>query len=75
MMEQRYAKMAKIGARGVEAFNERVKAALDKGEVLKPFSASRNVMIASASSSGSSSRRTSGSICRRPIFGFSDASS
>jgi S-DNA-T family DNA segregation ATPase FtsK/SpoIIIE len=34
-MEQRYAKMAKIGARGVEAFNERVKAALNKGEVLK----------------------------------------
>jgi S-DNA-T family DNA segregation ATPase FtsK/SpoIIIE len=34
-MEQRYAKMAKIGARGVEAFNERVKAALDKGDVLK----------------------------------------
>jgi S-DNA-T family DNA segregation ATPase FtsK/SpoIIIE len=34
-MEQRYGKMAKIGARGVEAFNERVKAARDKGEVLK----------------------------------------
>jgi S-DNA-T family DNA segregation ATPase FtsK/SpoIIIE len=34
-MEQRYAKMAKTGARGVEAFNERVKAAKDKGEVLK----------------------------------------
>ncbi|HYM17543.1 MAG TPA: DNA translocase FtsK 4TM domain-containing protein [Micropepsaceae bacterium] len=34
-MEQRYAKMAKIGARGVEAFNERVKKARDKGEVLK----------------------------------------
>jgi S-DNA-T family DNA segregation ATPase FtsK/SpoIIIE len=34
-MEQRYAKMAKIGARGVEAFNERVKAAKDKNEVLK----------------------------------------
>ena len=34
-MEQRYAKMAKIGARGVEAFNERVKKAKDKGEVLK----------------------------------------
>jgi S-DNA-T family DNA segregation ATPase FtsK/SpoIIIE len=34
-MEQRYAKMAKIGARGVEAFNERVRTARDKGEVLK----------------------------------------
>jgi S-DNA-T family DNA segregation ATPase FtsK/SpoIIIE len=34
-MEQRYAKMAKIGARGVEAFNERVKAANEKGEVMK----------------------------------------
>ena len=34
-MEQRYAKMAKIGARGVEAFNERVRKARDKGEVLK----------------------------------------
>ena len=34
-MEQRYSKMAKIGVRGVEAFNERVKAAKDKGEVLK----------------------------------------
>ena len=34
-MEQRYSKMAKIGVRGVEAFNERVKAAKEKGEVLK----------------------------------------
>jgi DNA segregation ATPase FtsK/SpoIIIE, S-DNA-T family len=34
-MEQRYAKMAKIGARGVEAFNERVRAAQEKNEVLK----------------------------------------
>ena len=34
-MEQRYSKMAKVGVRGVEAFNERVKAARDKGEVLK----------------------------------------
>jgi DNA segregation ATPase FtsK/SpoIIIE-like protein len=34
-MEQRYAKMAKIGARGVEAFNDRVKKAKEKGEVLK----------------------------------------
>jgi S-DNA-T family DNA segregation ATPase FtsK/SpoIIIE len=34
-MEQRYGKMAKIGVRGVEAFNERVKKAADKGEVLK----------------------------------------
>ena len=34
-MEERYGKMAKIGVRGVEAFNERVKRAKDKGEVLK----------------------------------------
>ena len=34
-MEQRYSKMAKIGVRGVEAFNERVKAAREKNEVLK----------------------------------------
>ena len=34
-MEQRYAKMAKIGVRGIEAFNERVKKARDKGDVLK----------------------------------------
>jgi DNA segregation ATPase FtsK/SpoIIIE, S-DNA-T family len=34
-MESRYNKMAKIGVRGVEAFNERVKRAIDKGEVLK----------------------------------------
>ena len=34
-MEQRYGKMAKIGVRGVEAFNERVRKAKDKGEVLK----------------------------------------
>ncbi len=34
-MEQRYSKMAKIGVRGVEAFNERVKAAKEKNEVLK----------------------------------------
>jgi len=34
-MEQRYGKMAKVGVRGVEAFNERVKKAADKGEVLK----------------------------------------
>ena len=34
-MEQRYAKMSKIGVRGVEAFNERVRKARDKGEVLK----------------------------------------
>jgi DNA segregation ATPase FtsK/SpoIIIE, S-DNA-T family len=34
-MEQRYAKMAKVGVRGVEAFNERVKKAQEKGEVLK----------------------------------------
>jgi S-DNA-T family DNA segregation ATPase FtsK/SpoIIIE len=34
-METRYGKMAKIGVRGVEAFNERVRRAKDKGEVLK----------------------------------------
>jgi S-DNA-T family DNA segregation ATPase FtsK/SpoIIIE len=34
-MESRYGKMAKIGVRGVEAFNERVRKAKDKGEILK----------------------------------------
>jgi S-DNA-T family DNA segregation ATPase FtsK/SpoIIIE len=34
-MEQRYGKMAKVGVRGVEAFNERVRKAREKGEVLK----------------------------------------
>ena len=34
-MEQRYGKMAKIGVRGVEAFNERVRKAKEKGEVMK----------------------------------------
>ena len=34
-MESRYTKMAKIGVRGVEAFNERIARARDKGEVLK----------------------------------------
>ena len=34
-MESRYGKMAKIGVRGVEAFNERVRKSKDKGEVLK----------------------------------------
>jgi S-DNA-T family DNA segregation ATPase FtsK/SpoIIIE len=34
-MESRYAKMAKVGVRGVEAFNERVKNAKAKGETLK----------------------------------------
>jgi len=34
-METRYGKMAKIGVRGVEAFNERVIRAKEKGEVLK----------------------------------------
>jgi S-DNA-T family DNA segregation ATPase FtsK/SpoIIIE len=34
-MEQRYGKMAKVGVRGVEAFNERVRKAADKGEVMK----------------------------------------
>ena len=34
-MEDRYRKMSKMGVRGVEAFNERVKMAKDKGEILK----------------------------------------
>src|ERR1700741_5613307 len=34
-MEARYSKMAKIGVRGVEAFNERVRKAKDKGDTLK----------------------------------------
>jgi S-DNA-T family DNA segregation ATPase FtsK/SpoIIIE len=34
-MEDRYRKMSKLGVRGVEAFNERVRKAKDKGEVLK----------------------------------------
>jgi len=34
-MEDRYRKMSKMGVRGVEAFNERVRHAKDKGEVLK----------------------------------------
>ena len=34
-MENRYGKMAKIGVRGVEAFNERVRRAKDKGETMK----------------------------------------
>ncbi len=34
-MEQRYGKMAKVGVRGVEAFNDRVRKAKEKGEVLK----------------------------------------
>ncbi len=34
-MEDRYRKMSKMGVRGVEAFNERVRKAKDKGEVLK----------------------------------------
>jgi S-DNA-T family DNA segregation ATPase FtsK/SpoIIIE len=34
-MEERYRKMSKMGVRGVEAFNERVARAKDKGEVLK----------------------------------------
>ncbi len=34
-MEERYRKMSKMGVRGVEAFNERVRKAKDKGEVLK----------------------------------------
>ncbi|HWC62863.1 MAG TPA: FtsK/SpoIIIE domain-containing protein, partial [Rhizomicrobium sp.] len=34
-MEERYRKMSKMGVRGVEAFNDRVRKAKDKGEVLK----------------------------------------
>jgi S-DNA-T family DNA segregation ATPase FtsK/SpoIIIE len=34
-MESRYGKMAKIGVRGVEAFNDRVRKAKEKGEVMK----------------------------------------
>jgi len=34
-MEERYRKMSKLGVRGVEAFNERVRKASDKGETLK----------------------------------------
>ena len=34
-MEERYRKMSKLGVRGVEAFNERVRKAKDKDEVLK----------------------------------------
>ncbi len=34
-MEDRYRKMSKMGVRGVEAFNDRVQKARDKGEVLK----------------------------------------
>ncbi|HEV2561466.1 MAG TPA: DNA translocase FtsK 4TM domain-containing protein [Rhizomicrobium sp.] len=34
-MEERYRKMSKLGVRGVEAFNERVRKAKEKGEVLK----------------------------------------
>ncbi|MDE2183422.1 MAG: DNA translocase FtsK 4TM domain-containing protein [Alphaproteobacteria bacterium] len=34
-MEERYRKMSKLGVRGVEAFNERVKKAKIKGETLK----------------------------------------
>ena len=34
-MEERYRKMSKLGVRGIEAFNDRVRKAKDKGEVLK----------------------------------------
>jgi len=34
-MEERYRKMSKLGVRGVEAFNERVRRAKQKGETLK----------------------------------------
>jgi S-DNA-T family DNA segregation ATPase FtsK/SpoIIIE len=34
-MEERYRKMSKLGVRGVEAFNERVNKAKEKGETLK----------------------------------------
>ena len=34
-MEERYRKMSKLGVRGVEAFNDRVRKAKDKGETLR----------------------------------------
>jgi S-DNA-T family DNA segregation ATPase FtsK/SpoIIIE len=34
-MEERYRKMSKLGVRGVEAFNDRIRKAKDKGESLK----------------------------------------
>ncbi len=34
-MEERYRKMSKLGVRGIEAFNDRVRKAKDKGDVLK----------------------------------------
>jgi len=34
-MEERYRKMSKMGVRGVEAFNDRIRKAKDKGEILK----------------------------------------
>jgi DNA segregation ATPase FtsK/SpoIIIE, S-DNA-T family len=34
-MEERYRKMSKLGVRGVEAFNDRVRRARDRGETLK----------------------------------------
>jgi DNA segregation ATPase FtsK/SpoIIIE, S-DNA-T family len=34
-MEERYRKMSKLGVRGVEAFNDRVRLAKDKGDILK----------------------------------------
>lgn len=34
-MEERYRKMSKLGVRGVEAFNERVRKAKERGELLK----------------------------------------
>jgi S-DNA-T family DNA segregation ATPase FtsK/SpoIIIE len=34
-MEERYRKMSKLGVRGVEAFNDRIRKARDKGETLK----------------------------------------
>jgi len=34
-MEERYRKMSKLGVRGVEAFNDRIRKAKDKGEQLK----------------------------------------
>jgi S-DNA-T family DNA segregation ATPase FtsK/SpoIIIE len=34
-MEERYRKMSKLGVRGIEAFNERVRKAKEKGETLK----------------------------------------
>ena len=40
-MEERYRKMSKLGVRGVEAFNDRVRKAKDKGESPQAHGADR----------------------------------